>query len=827
MFRYIILNALFAASSGGQANEIFRKVDEFWTSLSGRFEFILLKHFGSFGIAVYSDYILIGLIGLVVLTAGLVFYLIINRPAPPVPAGRPATPREAKKSARRALKAGNFVRAGELYESAEAWPKAIEAYMKGRAITRAAQVYAKKLDQPEKGVELLVKNNIFEPAAQLLAGLERFREAGELLQKAGKDQSAAEMFDKAGEFGRAAELYLKSDRLSEAGRCFTAAKKWERAAETFEQMVARLRQSLEGRTEGKDFERLQDQAKKAAFAWKQAGQPRRAAEILMAARLPQYAPELFLLAGDSDRAAELFLEQKELKRAAELFAKAGDKRRAAEIMAQYHQAEGRPDEAARFMEMAGDYLGAADIQAHRGNHKKAAELYMKGGDSRTASEMYLAAGLADQAVKLFEQQGDIDAAIKLCEESGNFKALAGLYLRRKKFFEAAQVMMDQDQKTEAEKALAQVGPDHPRYFEAQFKLGSLLLERGENQAALEKFQAMASRIMLSPVTMDYFYMLALAYEANALFPYAATLYTQLATMNYHYKDVVVRYNQLPAKMAADAKRHPERIKLVEGAVLDERYTLEKKLGEGGMGVVWLCQDKNLERPVAIKFLPENLKDHPEMIKSLKSEAIAMAKVNHPNIVSVYDLATQGMLYVVMEYVPGHTLKEMISGGKRMPVDGAVKVFRQVCEALRYAHDIKMIHRDIKPANIMWSTAKFAKVMDFGLAQMMDRARGGRTGVAGTPYYMSPEQTLGRALDHRTDIYALGVTMFELLTGRVPFVDGDIGFHHLHTRPPAPSSLNPQIPPMMENIILKCMAKDVGQRYQSVGELLADLKKVSG
>jgi serine/threonine-protein kinase len=160
------------------------------------------------------------------------------------------------------------------------------------------------------------------------------------------------------------------------------------------------------------------------------------------------------------------------------------------------------------------------------------------------------------------------------------------------------------------------------------------------------------------------------------------------------------------------------------------------------------------------------------------------------------------------------------------VAGTLKVFHQVCEALAYAHNLKLIHRDIKPANIIWSTAKFAKVMDFGLAQMMDRARAGRTGVAGTPYYMSPEQTLGRAVDHRTDIYSLGVCVFELLTGRVPFPEGDIGYHHLNTPPPQPRSLNPQVPEELERIVLKCMEKDRERRYQTVAELLDDLHKLS-
>jgi tetratricopeptide (TPR) repeat protein len=807
---------------------------ELWDALSGRFEDLLINDFhAGYHLLVYSDYLLIGLLAVAVAVPALVIWLWLRRRGRSHPLGRPASPREARSAARRALKSGNFARAGELYEQAGAFPKAVDTYLKGRAITRAAQVYAKKLNQPEKAIELLLLNHIFEPAAQLLSSLDRCPEAGKYLLQAGKEQMAAEMFEKGGDFVRAGDLFLKSRRLVEAGRCYTQGHAWAQAGEVYDRMFVEYSQAPESTSSDKTLEGIRDLGKKAAYSLKQAGNPKRAAEILLAAQLPQYAAELFILAGDEARAAELYLESQDFKRAAELFAKAGNKKRAAGVMAQFHQAEGRPQEAARFLEMAEEHLAAADLYAHLGEYERAAGLYLQGGDSRTASEMYLAAGTPEKAVKIFEQQGDVDAAIRMCEETGNYAALAGLYLRRRKFFEAAQVLIDQGQKAEAEEALMQVGPDNPRYGEAQARLGSLLLDRGENKDALERLQNMASRIMLGPATMDYFYLLALAYEANAFFPYAATIYQQLATLNYHYKDVVMRYNALPQKMAAEAKKHPGRIVLREGAVIAERFVLKSKLGEGGMGVVWLCEDRNLERPVAIKVLPENLKDHPEMIKSLVSEATNLAKVSHPNIVTVYDAAMTGdFIYIVMEYVPGQTLKDMIVGKdpkappRPIAVAGTLKVFHQVCEALAYAHNLKLIHRDIKPANIIWSTAKFAKVMDFGLAQMMDRARAGRTGVAGTPYYMSPEQTLGRAVDHRTDIYSLGVCVFELLTGRVPFPEGDIGYHHLNTPPPQPRSLNPQVPEELERIVLKCMEKDRERRYQTVAELLDDLHKLS-
>jgi serine/threonine-protein kinase len=148
---------------------------------------------------------------------------------------------------------------------------------------------------------------------------------------------------------------------------------------------------------------------------------------------------------------------------------------------------------------------------------------------------------------------------------------------------------------------------------------------------------------------------------------------------------------------------------------------------------------------------------------------------------------------------------------------------QISEALAYAHEKKIVHRDIKPANAMWTRDKKVKLMDFGLAKVVEEARNHTTVVAGTPYYMSPEQTLGKNIDHRTDIYSLGVAIFEMATGTVPFKEGNIPYHHVHTAPPKIRELRPDLPSTLSDIVERCLEKDPGNRYQSASEILDEVR----
>ncbi|MEK6571808.1 MAG: serine/threonine-protein kinase [Bacteroidota bacterium] len=273
------------------------------------------------------------------------------------------------------------------------------------------------------------------------------------------------------------------------------------------------------------------------------------------------------------------------------------------------------------------------------------------------------------------------------------------------------------------------------------------------------------------------------------------------------------------------------------------YKILEKLGEGGMGVVYKAQDLKLDRPVAVKFLPAHLSASAENKARFVQEAKAAAALNHPNILSVYDIDEQeGSMFFVMEYVEGETLKSRItnlylkgasgSAGKSsegIPVRQALDWTIQIAQGLKAAHEKNIVHRDIKPENIMLTKDGLPKIMDFGIAKLRSSTGLTRTGTSmGTLAYMSPEQVHGVATDQRSDIWSLGVVLYETLTGELPFkAEHEAALMYLiaNERPPVPSQLDRKIPHPVDSIVGRMLEKDREQRYQTTEELLKTLQEV--
>lgn len=252
------------------------------------------------------------------------------------------------------------------------------------------------------------------------------------------------------------------------------------------------------------------------------------------------------------------------------------------------------------------------------------------------------------------------------------------------------------------------------------------------------------------------------------------------------------------------------------------YRILAKIGQGGMGEVYRAVDVNLDRPVAIKILSRDLSKDQSLIQRFQAEAKTQAQLNHPNICTLYSLFRfNEQLYMVMELVEGQNLEEMIQTRGPVPYPEAVPLFQQALFGLSQAHRSGIIHRDIKPSNFIVNRQGVTKVMDFGIARVMGQSRLTRTGMqVGTLYYMSPEQIQGKEVDFRSDIYALGITLFEMLTGTVPFpaqTDFDVMQAHVRNVPPNPSKVYPYLPKVFDKVILKALEKDPGRRYQTVEE----------
>ena len=263
-----------------------------------------------------------------------------------------------------------------------------------------------------------------------------------------------------------------------------------------------------------------------------------------------------------------------------------------------------------------------------------------------------------------------------------------------------------------------------------------------------------------------------------------------------------------------------------GRILGGRYLIKDKIGTGGMAIVYSALDQRLNRMVAVKLL-QTEEHNEETMKRLNTEALAVATLNHPNVVSVYDMSTDENdgCYIVMELVNGITLKEYIEQHAPLPWDEVIRFAIQICDALTHAHEHKIIHRDVKPQNMIVTHDGNIKVTDFGIALAQSGTKTKTNNSMGTVHYLSPEQARGGFCNETSDIYSLGVTLYEMATGKVPF-DGEmpvsIAMKHLDENPTPPSELNPHIPPALESLILKAMQKEQSSRYASAADMRQDL-----
>jgi non-specific serine/threonine protein kinase len=267
--------------------------------------------------------------------------------------------------------------------------------------------------------------------------------------------------------------------------------------------------------------------------------------------------------------------------------------------------------------------------------------------------------------------------------------------------------------------------------------------------------------------------------------------------------------------------------LTKGNTIAGRYEIIEGLGEGGMGRVYRVQDTKVNEEVALKLIKAEIAADKKIIERFKGELKTARKIRHKNVCGMYDLGEEkGLHFIIMEYVSGENLKSLIRREKRLDIEMIISIAKQVCEGLSEAHRMGVVHRDLKPSNIMIDKEGNARIMDFGIARSL-RTKGITDAgvIIGTPDYMSPEQVVGKDIDQRSDIYSLGVILYEMITGQVPFV-GDtplsVAYQHKHEPPQDPRTINDQIDEILSHLVLKCLEKDKENRFQSAEEVLLAL-----
>jgi serine/threonine-protein kinase len=269
--------------------------------------------------------------------------------------------------------------------------------------------------------------------------------------------------------------------------------------------------------------------------------------------------------------------------------------------------------------------------------------------------------------------------------------------------------------------------------------------------------------------------------------------------------------------------------LANGTLIDNRYTVKSRIGSGGMAEVYLCDDQHLGRPVALKVMHERYAADRSFVQRFEREAQAAAGLQHKNVVNVFDRGQVGnTYYIAMEYLPGRTLKDVVNAMGALDPKLAIHIALQILAAARFAHAKGIVHRDIKPQNVMIDDEWNVKVTDFGIAHNPVDGDITQTGqMIGTAQYISPEQAQGKPVSNASDLYSVGVVLFEMLTGKVPF-DGDssvaIALQHINEVPPRPTAVNPAVPPVLDTVVIKAMAKSPVERYASAEEFSAALER---
>lgn len=679
------------------------------------------------------------------------------------------------------------------------------------------------------------------------------RDVARVLKKSGAT-AAARVALEHGLFVRAAELYEGAGRLADAGRALRKAEKWERAAQVFES--------------AEDYD-------SSAFCYRKAGDNRSLLRALDKAGNWLEAAQVAEEDGHLSEAADFLLRAGKKAEAVELLSRSGDKERALTISAEAREEVGDYDAAGRaWIKLeAWDRAIAAFVAGQQYEH--AAKVMVKVGRGKEAAQMMVKAGKPAEAAALFEQAQAFRDAARNWQIAGEPERAIGALLREGDKLAVIKLRAARGEIDEALRVVSTVAQTEASYAEAIQIAAGLHRQSGNDRAAFQAlFQLLGTslagerRLALTREAVELAVTLGQGRIGKALLERAADLIDADLSALAWVNPLRVQLGELddtPEEMAlvASKSRSLGRAQVAsavdneatqgyaEGSVayaggelravvpapfglendadgwpkgvpqsLGRRYSGLERIGQGGYGVVFRCHDKLLGRTVVLKFMIDGTMPSEMARKYFEREVKMAASLSHPNIVHIYDMGTDNDVpWYSMEYVEGQPLSAHMPAGKILTDNIFImSVVEQISAALDHAHSREMVHRDIKPDNILISTEGTVKLLDFGLARVLDDSFGELSVLAGTPYYMAPEQIDGSPVDHRADIYAFGVILYRMFTGRLPFQDGNIFVAHAVEPVPDPLKFNPDLQPEVVELLNRCLAKRASLRPPNCGSI---------